>query len=438
MKNIIKTLVFVMTLVLVLVAFTGCDLEQEINNKKCEIFGHSIVLYADEYYCEEEGLSAGAICEVCGYVERQRFPLKPTGHDFAEATCTEPKTCKTCGVTEGVANNHKWVMVDAVAPTCTKDGLEGYTHCEVCKEYLEGEPAAIPATGHTLSDVEGKAATCTEDGYTAHKVCACGYTEGKEVIPAAHTFGEADANGNATCSACGVVGVTTLEGLRVALAAENANVLMLNDISGEAIDGAYNKAGVIVNAGDVLDGNGFTLTITGANTTWDCAIGATGGTIKNILIAGAMRGIFMPGADGDLVVDGVEFNTIYTFNSDAGSKDYGVTITNSVLNGWTSYSNVHKYVTFAGCFFTEGNGYAFLRAYNETTFVGCLFDGAFQLQSKDVKVVFDGCWYYSTQYPITAEGLATLGVKVPNEESETGYDVVMFIYETDLALFEVK
>jgi len=42
---------------------------------------------------------------------------------------------------------------------------------------------------HVLTDVDKVDATCTNDGYTAHKACYCGYTEGKEVIPAGHTNG---------------------------------------------------------------------------------------------------------------------------------------------------------------------------------------------------------------------------------------------------------
>ena len=44
---------------------------------------------------------------------------------------------------------------------------------------------------HNLVDVEAKDATCTEDGYTAHKACAgCEYTEGKEILSkTGHTAG---------------------------------------------------------------------------------------------------------------------------------------------------------------------------------------------------------------------------------------------------------
>lgn len=48
-------------------------------------------------------------------------------HEFAEATCTAPKTCKHCGTTEGAALGHKWQEATLAAPKT----------CEVC-EATEG------------------------------------------------------------------------------------------------------------------------------------------------------------------------------------------------------------------------------------------------------------------------------------------------------------
>ena len=192
--------------------------------------------------------------------------------------------------------------------------------------------------------------------------------------------------------------VKTYEDLVSALGKGNVNVRLDNDITATATQSSgYGKAGIVVEAGDVLDGNGNTLTIDGANATWDCVIAMTGGTVKNLTIAGAMRGVFMPGANGDVVIDNCKFqNVIYTFNSDAGSKDYAVTIKNTTLNGWTSFSNVHKSVTFENCSFAEGNGYAFCRPYQGTTFTGCSFAEGFEFDAKKAEsntLAFNDCTY---------------------------------------------
>ena len=62
-------------------------------------------------------------------------------HEWAEATCTEPKKCVKCGETEGVANGHKWK-----AATCTTPKT-----CETCGK-TEGE-----ALGHMGRQNHGEA-----------------------------------------------------------------------------------------------------------------------------------------------------------------------------------------------------------------------------------------------------------------------------------------
>ncbi len=44
-------------------------------------------------------------------------------HTWAEATCTEPRTCTSCGETEGSARGHSWTEATCTEPrTCTSCG----------------------------------------------------------------------------------------------------------------------------------------------------------------------------------------------------------------------------------------------------------------------------------------------------------------------------
>ncbi|MBQ8558584.1 MAG: leucine-rich repeat protein [Tyzzerella sp.] len=175
---------------------------------------------------------------------------------------------------------------------------------------------------------------------------------------------------------------------------KGGNVVLSTDVNGEAIgNSGYGKAGVVIVNGGILDGNGKTLDISGASGTWDCAVNPKSGTIKNLTVTGAFRGIFMSGASGDVVIDNCVLDgCTYTFNSDAGSKDYSVTIKNTTLNGWTSFSNVHKSVNFINCKFGEGNGYAFCRPYQAVTFENCAFEAGYVLDiSKTTGIVLDNC-----------------------------------------------
>ena len=110
------------------------------------------------------------ICLVCGETEGE-----PLGHTWQEATCVEPRTCLVCGVTEGEPLEHSWK--DA---TCTEP-----RYCTVCG-LIDS-----PALGHTWQE-----ATCTEP-----KTCSvCGTTEGK---PLGHTWTE-EVSGVKLCSVCGL------------------------------------------------------------------------------------------------------------------------------------------------------------------------------------------------------------------------------------------
>ncbi len=221
-----------------------------------------------------------------------------------------------------------------------------------------------------------------------------------------------------------VVEVKTYEQLIAALAEDNAEVKMMNDITATATQNlGYGKAGIVVGKGDILDGNNYTLTINGANSTWDCAIAMTGGTVKNLTVAGAMRGIFMPGANDDVVIDSVVFDdVIYTFNSDAGSKDHTVTVKNTTLNGWTSFSDAHKAVVFDTCTFGEGNGYAYCRPWQASEFKNCAFPEGYEFDAikvADNSLAFDNCTYNGS--PLSEENGADMfyngGIVVVNGES---------------------
>ena len=105
----------------------------------------------------------------------------------------------TAPATEEAPHEHVWTDIAGKDATCTEDGYTAHKVCE-CGEKQGYE--VVPA-GHKLVDVEGKAATCTEDGYTAYKACSnCDYTEGKTVLPAGHALADVSAQA-ATCTADG-------------------------------------------------------------------------------------------------------------------------------------------------------------------------------------------------------------------------------------------
>ena len=187
------------------------------------------------------------------------------------------------------------------------------------------------------------------------------------------------------------------------------DVIFTEDVAGESSKGGYSEAGVAQTNGGVIDGGGNTLTVSGANGTWDCAIYTKGGTIKNLTINGAFRGIFTADQNEDIIVENVVLDDVcYTFSADDGNGQHYVHFTNSTLNGWTSYSNVFKGVTFTGCKFGQGTGgykYAFCRPYNVTVFTDCDFEAGFEVDPVG-KCTFVNCRLDGVT--LTAENIGTL------------------------------
>lgn len=113
--------------------------------------------------------SRGYVCRNCG-TTRDTVTIPATGHTAgAEATCTEPQKCVTCGTVLVAAKGH----VPSGEATCTTP-----QKCLVCGEVI------IPAKGHTegapVVEVEP---TKSKEGSQVIKCTVCGEIIRREAIP---------------------------------------------------------------------------------------------------------------------------------------------------------------------------------------------------------------------------------------------------------------
>ena len=177
--------------------------------------------------------------------------------------------------------------------------------------------------------------------------------------------------------------------------------------------------------GSGSQGTGGTLNINGNNTTIEnvdykgdggIAIAvSTGGsnsgtTFRGTKITNAFRGIQFWSLSGDSVIDNCVLDVAgYTFNIDAAVADSTLTITDSTLNGWTSYTSGIKLVTFENCKLGL-NAYQYLRPYSETKLVNCEFtSGGYQLNASGsgaYTITLTNCTKNGT--PITADNVKAL------------------------------
>ena len=117
-----------------------------------EAMGHKdMALFPQEPTCTQTGLTEGSYCETCGEILVAQKTVDALGHVWVEATCTAPKTCQTCGETEGEMLPHNQRIDGAFDPTCTEMGSTGTAVCADCAHVL-AEAKVIPAIGHKDAD----------------------------------------------------------------------------------------------------------------------------------------------------------------------------------------------------------------------------------------------------------------------------------------------
>lgn len=184
-------------------------------------------------------------------------------------------------------------------------------------------------------------------------------------------------------------------------------VILSGDLAAPAAgSNGYGKTGYTVKD-TVLDGNGNTLDVSNANGTWDSAINISGGTIKNITITSAFRGIFVTSATNAerVILENVTVTPgAYTISCDQASNQ-GLTATNCTFNGWTSYAATLGEAEFINCYFGS-NGYKYLRPYAPTVLKDCTFCVGYTLDATRTTVTLENCYVGDTL--ITAENITSL------------------------------
>ena len=178
MKRQSRILALALIILLIVSVFTSCSIVDKLK--------------------EGMGGVAGAITQVkdaiMGFINPDYRPnpgttTTPAGcnHVWYAPTCTEPKTCSECGATEGEALGHSETELEAVAPTCTEDGKTAGTVCSRCNTVLVAQEV-VPATGHDYAETINKEPTCTEAGNKTVVCNNCGETHNEEIAPKEHAY----------------------------------------------------------------------------------------------------------------------------------------------------------------------------------------------------------------------------------------------------------
>lgn len=158
--------------------------------------------------CMAEGIQQHT-CEICGFAESQTLDMIPHEEVIDQAvaaTCTtdgltEGKHCSVCNtvliVQEVVPATHSYddgtVSIEA---TCNADGEKTFT-CTVCG-YTRND--IIPKTNnHSYTTEIITVATCTEDGLKKLTCQVCGYVSEEVINKFGHSFDNGTVTVSATC-----------------------------------------------------------------------------------------------------------------------------------------------------------------------------------------------------------------------------------------------
>ena len=185
-------------------AYDTCVYCDYTTYKKIAALGHKASTAVEENRveatCTENGHYDSVVyCSVCGEELSRELKVLAFGHNYVHhegkaATCREKgweayDTCTRCIYTtykEIAAKGHKAsaeVEENRVEATCTEEGhYDGVVYCSECGEELLRGGRSLPALGHDYVHHEGKAATCTENGWEEYDTCTrCDYTTYREI-----------------------------------------------------------------------------------------------------------------------------------------------------------------------------------------------------------------------------------------------------------------
>ena len=293
---------------------------------------------------------------------------------------------------------------------------------------IGGQYAAGVGTGYHNAALAGEIKNSTVNATSGDKFYKDAYTEAMDigfgVVDPAREGVQTDSYiiYNGVKILCNAVNVATVDDLKTALEA-GKNVVMENDLTV--------KAGEVMVNGGLLDGGDATVILTSGITT-NSILGATGGTIRNVVVDGAGKscqgiGAGMTDANpltkdlylDNVVVDNVMYAVIGTANDGVkvivtDSELYGafsylyasVEISDSILGcGWSmmAFYEIGGNADFTNCAFVDD--YCFMAydfaAGSTVTFTNCTVDGT-QLTADNFKsLLIDTRWDYSSELSST-------------------------------------
>ena len=329
----------------------------------------------------------------------------------------------------GVDENDTWMVSVVDTYDVTIDGVEYlvtpvlYTGAIVPGEttnlgistiYLDAR-VDIDPDGNMYKVVDGEATeiewNINEDGAPVVYVSAYAIqAEGFDTVEEAYeAYGTQWGNNGSEYGEKATV-VYNVDDLKAALV-DGKDVVMTSDVEA--------TAPITVN-GSTLSGGGNTLDsdYTGTSGWGQYAIVVNSGTVENITVVDAFRGIGSTNTSGDVYIKNVTIdNVTYAINGN-GTGIENVYVSDSTIYGWNSYADIAS-INFDNCTLGKGNSYdGYMVIYGTTNYTDCVFEDGYSMcgdlrGNLDATVTFTNCTYNSQK--VTAENFKTLFMESGDE-----------------------
>ncbi|MBR2381084.1 MAG: hypothetical protein IKA84_01140 [Clostridia bacterium] len=169
----LAAIILIIVMLSIAIMFTSCDAWKIIGgalgvaNKLLDEHIHTPgEIAAVESTCSEHGLTEGSYCLTCGetLIPQREAPLKAHQYDG-----DSDAVCNSCGY-ERYCMHHNTRIIQGKAATCTEEGLTAGEECVSCGAIII-ECQAIPAKGHTEGILNAVDSTCIEHGLTEGTYC---------------------------------------------------------------------------------------------------------------------------------------------------------------------------------------------------------------------------------------------------------------------------
>ena len=144
--------------------------------------GHSpVVDAAVKATCTTDGKTEGSHCAVCNAVIVVQTKIAATGHDWKAATYTTPKTCKTCGSTEGSPLEFTAEEIyEKVSPSVVEITAQSASIISTGTGFFIDKNGTVVTNYHVIEKCTSATITL-KDGRTFTVTKVLGYSESRDI-----------------------------------------------------------------------------------------------------------------------------------------------------------------------------------------------------------------------------------------------------------------